>query len=223
MKNRIKMGLIVCLAIVLITASVATVAAKNDSPSHDGLGGQNEKDNMMQEQWANWTTAPNTTELQQMIQERKKELEQDNLGREISLMNAYRHQNNVTIAIHAFLLMRGKCGYFGQNITTIAQEFNNSVNKTVWDEDRITARSAFMRFITGGDDYAANEIQNETAKREIWLQELNQTIQQCNWDPQVKAILQGQLQNMEQEHNRLNDLAIRERVDKGIFGWIWKR
>jgi len=45
---------------------------------------------------------------------------------------------------------------------------------------------------------------------------------QCDCGEEVKAMLQEQIQNMEQEQVRLQQLAQNEKKNKGVFGWLWK-
>lgn len=165
----------------------------------------------------------NVTELHLFIQERNIAFEEEHKGLEISMLNALRNQNNVTIAVHTFLLLKEQFSGLGETISEIAHEFNNSVNKTKSAENRILTRNGIVRFFIGGDDDAANEIENETVQRQVRILVLERAIQQCDCDTQVKVILQDQIQNMEQEQNRLQVLVKSERADKGIFGWIWKR
>ncbi|MEM7820374.1 MAG: hypothetical protein QW761_02110, partial [Candidatus Aenigmatarchaeota archaeon] len=74
----------------------------------------------------------------------------------------------------------------------------------------------------GGDETAAAEIEAETVQNRARIQKLNQLMNQCECDEQTRAMLQEQIQNIEQEQTRLQKLAQKEKQDKGIFGWLWK-
>jgi hypothetical protein len=51
---------------------------------------------------------------------------------------------------------------------------------------------------------------------------MNKLIEECSFDPPVKALLQNQLQQMEQQQIQLRQWAHGELQDKGLLGWIWK-
>ncbi len=54
------------------------------------------------------------------------------------------------------------------------------------------------------------------------IRQLKHLRAQCDCGEEVKAMLQEQIQNMEQEQVRLQQLAQNEKKNKGVFGWLWK-
>ena len=55
------------------------------------------------------------------------------------------------------------------------------------------------------------------------LQEMKQVKDECvDCTEEIKAMMQEQIQNMEQEQVRLQELAEKEKQSKGLFGWMWK-
>jgi hypothetical protein len=54
------------------------------------------------------------------------------------------------------------------------------------------------------------------------IQELHRLVQECDCNEDVRALVQEQIQNMEQEQTRLQELAQNEKEAKGLFGWLWK-
>ena len=101
-------------------------------------------------------------------------------------------------------------------------EFNNSVQATIRAEERIQTRNFILSFFFGGDEQAAGEIEQEVNMNQERIQELTQLMNQCECDNEVKAMLQEQIQNMEQEQNRLQELAQEQKKSKGLLGWLWK-
>jgi len=168
------------------------------------------------------TKARNTTELKQMIQEREQEMNQSMQGLKEELKEMYQNQNRVRLAVHALLAMENLTGGIGRNVSQIAKEFNNSVQATIRAEERIQTRNMLMRFFFGGDEQAAEEMEQEVNRNRERIQELRRLMQECECDEEVKAMLQEQIQNMEQEQNRIQELAQNEKKSKGIFGWLWK-
>ncbi len=166
--------------------------------------------------------AENTEELKQMIQERQMELNQNMENRPEKEQNMIQNQNQVRLAVHSMLAMESLLGGIGQNISMIARGFNNSLQATIQAEEKIQNKGAFARFFTGGDEKAAEEIETQVEQNRNRIQELNQLMQDCDCDEEARDILQEQIQNMEQEQNRLSELANKEKSRKGLFGWMFK-
>ncbi|MCG2686916.1 hypothetical protein L6278_02130 [Candidatus Parcubacteria bacterium] len=174
-----------------------------------------------QEQEMGATRARNTNQLREMIQLRKSELtdELDDIKEEVQ-QKVYRNQNVVREAVHTLLAAEDLVGGVGQQVSEIAQEFNNSVQKTIGAEEKIQKRSGFVKFLIGGVKNVAQELKQEAQKNKERIQELKELKEQ-NWmQTEVKEILQEQIQNLEQEQNRLQNLAEKEINKKGIFGWL---
>jgi len=168
------------------------------------------------------TRARNTTELKQMIQEREQEMNQSMQGLKKELKEMYQNQNRVRLAVHALLAMENLTGGIGRNVSQIAREFNNSVQATIRAEERIQTRNMLMRFFFGGDEQAAEGMEQEVNRNRERIQELRRLMQECDCEEGVKTMLQEQIQNMEMEQNRIQELAQNEKKSKGIFGWLWK-
>jgi len=128
----------------------------------------------------------------------------------------------VRLAVHALLAMENLTGGIGRNVSQIAREFNNSAQATIRAEERIQTRNMLMSFFFGGDEQAAEEMEQEVNRNRERIQELKRLMQECECEEEVKAMLQEQIQNMEQEQNRIQELAQNEKKSKGIFGWLWK-
>jgi len=179
----------------------------------------NQSGNMNQNQ----VMAGNATQLQQMIQQREQDMEQEKNGlSDPEQQEILQNQNRVRLAVHAFLAMENLVGGIGQNVSEIAKEFNNSVQATIRAEERIEKKSGFSRFFSGGDEKSAEEIENEVEQNRNRIEMLKQLKEQCSCGEEVKAMYQEQIQNLEQEQNRLETKAQNEMKSKGMFGWLWK-
>jgi len=142
-----------------------------------------------------------------------------------TIQKVYQNQNKVRLAVHALLDMEELVGGIGKNVSAIAKEFNNSLQRTLRAEENIAKRGGFARFFVGGDSEAAAELEEKTAQNRERVNELNQLREQCEEEcsEEVRALMQEQIQNMLQEQERLGELAQNEKKSKGILGWIWKR
>jgi hypothetical protein len=165
-----------------------------------------------------------TAELRQRIQQRKEELENEtkNLGNRYK-QKVFQNQNAVRLAVHSLLAMENRTGGIGKQISQIAREFNNSVTATINLEEKIQKRSRLVKFLVGGDEEAAEELEEETNKNEQKIQKLKQLKEDCDCEEEIKAIIQEQIENMEGEQIRLKKLAQAEKKIKGIFSWLRRK
>ena len=166
------------------------------------------------------TKAGNAEQLKEMVQSRTQELEQEAESiKDDTVQKVYRNQNVVREAVQSLLAAENIVGGIGQQVSQIAKDFNNSVDKTIKAEEKIQSRSALAKLFVGGDKTAAAELEQEVNQNRGRIQSLNQLMEQCNCDGETKAVLQEQIQNMEQEQNRLETLA-KEQQANGLFGWL---
>ena len=137
-------------------------------------------------------------------------------------VQVYQNQNRVRVAVHALLAAENLTG-IGKNVSAVAREFNNSIQATVRSEEKVRERSGIGRFLFGGDEKAAGELEQQAIQNQQRIMQMQQLVLQCSdCEPGVQAMLQEQLGNMAQEQTRLMQLAQDEKKDKGIFGWLWK-
>ncbi|MBU1164199.1 hypothetical protein KKA15_01380 [Patescibacteria group bacterium] len=168
------------------------------------------------------TRARNTEQLQTMIQEKNQEMNQelksfDNEDKQ----KIYQNQNKVRAAVHTLLSAEDLIGGIGPKVSEIAQQFNNSVEKTIKAEEKIQNRNSITRFFFGGDKDAAGEIKQEANQNQERIQELKQLRDNCDCQQEVEEVISQQIQNIEQEQNRLQQLAQEQINKKGLFGWLF--
>jgi len=202
---------------------------RNQTPEEDRA--QNRTQDQLQDVQnpiRNQTRAMNVTLLQQQLQERKQEQEQAGLPADQQRVVA--RYSNVSAFVHLLLnesqnnaLLGDGPGGIGPQVSGYAREFNNSLQVQIQAEERIENRNALVRFFAGGDEAAATTLEQETARNQVRILEMQQLIAQCqDCDVPVKEMLQEQLHEMETVQTRLQQLAQNEKQDKGIFGWLWK-
>jgi len=159
-------------------------------------------------------------EAKEMVQQKQQEMTQELQGLNKVQQKVYQNQNRVREAVHALLSIEDLATGIGPQISQIAREFNNSVQATLIAEEKIQKRSAFARFFIGGEKNAAEEMEREVNQNQQRVQELKQLREECDCGEEVKTMMQEQIQKMEQEQERLQQLADKERKAQGIFGWV---
>lgn len=248
--SKMKTRSILIVLLILTAVGVAGATAKmggpdngmgqqvqNQSQAQDRIPGmQNPVRNQTQQQeqlneqvrLQNQTKAMNVTILQQQLQDRKQEQEQARLSAGQQGVSA--RYSNVSAFVHFLLNESQNNALFGEGprgigpqVSEHARQFNNSLQAQIQAEERIESRNAFVHFFAGGDEGAAMTLEQESIRNQERIQEMQQLIIQCpDCDAPVKEMLQEQLQEMERTQTRLQQVAQKEKQDKGIFGWLWK-
>jgi len=131
-----------------------------------------------------------------------------------------KNQNEVRLAVHSLLEMENLSGGIGHEVSAIARDFNNSASSSQVLEDRIQTRNPIIRLFFGGDRDAAGELTNLTARNQARIQQLQQLIYSTSLDADVRAAMEEQVQILQNEQVRLEQLAAREQQDRGLFGWL---
>lgn len=139
-----------------------------------------------------------------------------------SMGNGIQNQIMAQVAVETMQATATMFGKSEANISKVSNEIMNSFEITTRAEERIRGRSGLVKFFAGGDNEAAGLIAQEIVRNENRIRELNRLIEDSDFDPQTKALLQEQVQNIEQEQLRLKLLAEEELNNKGILGWLWK-
>ncbi len=163
--------------------------------------------------------ARNLSELKQIIQKKRRRM--NKTLHALMKNNQGIYQNRLRLAVYSLLTMENFTGGIGRNVSRIAREFNNSIQATIRAEERIKKRNGLVRFFIGGDEEAAEELEQEVNHNRNRIQRLKHLMKECNCDDNVRAIMRGQVKEIERGQSRLTELAQNEKRDKGLFGWIF--
>ncbi|MBN1433102.1 MAG: hypothetical protein JW931_10075 [Methanomicrobiaceae archaeon] len=141
----------------------------------------------------------------------------------LSSNNRVMNENKIRVAVQTLLAAGNISGGIGPQISAIAKELNNSVTAQNKAEEKIQNRNAISRFFFGGDSEAAGEIQQQIEANRVRLGNLDNLMNQCgeDCDGELKAMIQEQIQLLEQDQNRLQELSQAELNDKGLLGGLF--
>lgn len=188
-----------------------------------GQGTQNMSGNMtIQVQQREEVRVQNGSGLHETIEQREREMNREIQALEEQQQQVYQNQNRVRLAVHSLVAAEEFVGDTGHQVSQIAEEINNSVQATIQAEERIQSRNSFVRFFVGGDEAAADEIEQHVIQNQERIRQLQQLVGESDCDEEVRAIMQEQIQNIEQEQTRLQELARTEKSDNGLFGRLWE-
>ncbi|MBP9749628.1 MAG: hypothetical protein KBD21_02765 [Candidatus Pacebacteria bacterium] len=89
-------------------------------------------------------------------------------------------------------------------------------------EVRTQERSSIVRFFAGGDNEAADEIQQYASQNRETAREMLQLVETCTTcDDAARNTLREQVRAIDAEQERMLTLATRERESKGLFGFLF--
>ncbi|MFA6414403.1 MAG: hypothetical protein WC217_01615 [Candidatus Paceibacterota bacterium] len=158
-------------------------------------------------------------DLNQKIEVRKHELEQEVASSTPDHQVAVEHANEVRLAVHALLASKDLIGGIGQQVSEIAKEVNNSVASTTNAEAKIQSRGFITRFLFGGDSTSAEVIAQEAAQNQARIDSLTALLGQANISADLQATLTAQITALKDAQARLQALADKEQKAWGLFSW----
>jgi hypothetical protein len=133
-----------------------------------------------------------------------------------------RLQAQVDVALYALSSSGNLTGSSGPELNRLAAEINNTYADALRAEQQISTRSSFMRMLIGGDQEAAGLLIQYADQNQQRIQEMEQLLTNCSdCDPQIRMLLEEQVQALSQEQNRLLTLGQLEQDDRGLFGWLF--
>jgi len=209
------------MVLVLLSSSALAVTITGQAGKTIDLQ-QTEDGDLVVVQEQTQERAQTSTELEDSVEDKELELEQELAGKSRDEKEILKNQNEIRLAVHAFLAMEDLVGSVGKQISAIAREFDNSIQATINAEERIASRSSLAKMFIGGDQEAAEDLEEEVKSNKVRIETLKRLKDECKCGPEVKELFREQVESMEQEVNRLGELAKDEKDSKGLFGWLWK-
>lgn len=181
-----------------------------------GLGNNTPTDTMQNGSGEGRGMPENIAALREQMQERAQQM-MDNAS---AMGQQMRNQNQVRATIESLHMMDEYVGGYGEQVREVAREMNNSFERAYEAEQNMERRGGFARFFVGGDDEAAQEIEEAVNMTQDRVNELRQVREDCDCPDDVKLMLEEQIQNLESEENRLRARAKQEQKKNGLFGWL---
>lgn len=169
---------------------------------------------------ASTTAVTNMNALKQSIQERKQEIEDQIASSSPEERPVLENASSTAVAVHALLAARTMLGGIGQQVSQIAQGINQSLATTTNAQTQIESRGFWTKLFFGGDTQAADAITQAVQQTQQNIAQLTSLLSQSSTTAtSVKATLETEIQAMQQEQTRLQDLANQQKGLWGIFSW----
>jgi len=163
----------------------------------------------------------NSQELREVITQTRNQIQTEAQALGSSQRNIYQNQNQVRVAAAALASSSNLLGSLGPAINRIANSYQESIPATMQAEERIQTRSRINSFLYGGDQDAAAELDQRIRDRKEQTESLVRLLDVWEGDPEVKKVLQEQVQTLEQEQVRLQKLVDDEQSSRGLFSYLF--
>lgn len=163
--------------------------------------------------------ASSLDDLNQKIEIRKLELEDEEASTTEQKRDIVKNANEVRLAVHALLASKDLIGGIGPKVSEIAKEMNDSVATTTKAEAKIQSRGFLTKLLFGGDSAAADVISQAVAQNQQRIVDLNKLLTEANVSADIQVVLKAQIAALEDAQARLQDLAQKEQKMWGLFSW----
>ena len=188
--------------------------------SDNSVAAQSNNGNQLKNQNAATTGGVNqnedVTETQGQGKENKGKGE-SNSGR----INAEAHRSVVANFVHSLLAVADREGGIGQQVRVIAQQQNDSKEKTADAIDKIEKRGKIKTFLLGTDYKNIGALRSEMVKTRNQIEQLKRLADKAK-NKQNETELQTQIQNIEQEQANINSFISQNESKFSLFGWAAK-
>jgi len=165
------------------------------------------------------TPAANAAQLKQMIEERRMAIKNIVASSTPAEKKVLEHASRVSVAVHALLSSRELLGGLGQQVSDIAKGVDDSIATTTAAESKIEGRGFLTKLLFGGDANAAATIRDQVAQNQERIIQLAGILNQATTSADVKAELQAQLDALNAEQVRLQNVASSQQKLWGLFSW----
>lgn len=194
--------------------------SENSSDEQGEVGkSENDQDEIDLDLEEEGVLARTSDDLNQKIEERKHELEQEVASTSPEHQAIVADANEVRLAVHSLLASKELLGGIGQQVSEIAKEVDHSVASTTNAEAKIQARGFLLRLLFGGDSTSADVIAQVAAQNQARIENLTTLLSQANISVEVQATLTAQIAALKAAQVRLQDLAQKEKSAWGLFSW----
>lgn len=158
-------------------------------------------------------------DLQQKIEVRKHELDQELASTSPDHQQIVENANQVRVAVHSLLASKELLGGIGPKVSEIAKDMNNSVATTTNAEAKIQSRGFLVRLFFGGDSAAADVIAQQVAQNQQRIDDLNKMLGEANVSADIQVTLRAQIVAIQEAQVRLQELAQKEQSQWGLLSW----
>ena len=218
MRNKI----LVLSVLIIVSAFVANAyAVSQNTDAEKSNQVQEQTQQQLQQQSRDENGAGNQIQNQEQIQNQNQKQNQKQIQEQQWQVNAQQHQSVVSTFVDGLLQVADREGGIGEQIRTIAQQQNQSVDTTVRVMEKVRARNKIKTLFFGSDYKNLGELRSEMVQTRNRLEQLNGLIGNIQNEGD-KTELHNQIQTLEQEQAKIENF-IKDNENKfSLFGWLVK-
>lgn len=131
------------------------------------------------------------------------------------------HRSVVSTYVRSLLDVADREGGIGQQVRVIAQQQNESLDKTTETINKIQNRNRIKTFLIGSDYKNIGSLRSLMVKTRNEVEQLKRLAEKTTTE-EVKTELQNQIQILEQEQTKINDFITLNEEKFSLFGWVLK-
>ncbi len=126
-------------------------------------------------------------------------------------------QDRTRLTLQQLLQTQQNISGIDPQLEALANQLNTSMQSTINAENKIRARNFFVSFFFGGDKTTAQQMLQTVSQNQQRIRQMQQIVDDCQCNEQLKTRLYTQLQTMTADQVRLMQMAKEELNRRGIF------
>jgi len=142
---------------------------------------------------------------------------EDNQGQ----VNAESHRSAVATFVQSLLNVADREGGIGEEVRVMAQQQNDSKEKSVEAIDKIEKRSKLKTFLIGTDYKNLGALRSEMVKNRNSIEQLRRLIEKAKNKDNIDE-LNTQIPILEEEQTRIENFIKDKENQFSLFGWVAK-
>lgn len=161
-------------------------------------------------------------QLQKSIEQQREDVNKTMVDLKIRQGEIYESYLKMKIAASSLLVARQSLSELPEDFSAAASEINLSIDQTFESEQNIAQRGLLIRFVLGGDQQSAEDIENTVTRNLERLTAIENTIKGIKYSDSIRSLLENQMATLKKEQERLLSLAKSEKKNRGVIGLIWQ-
>lgn len=203
---------ITCLFSVALAQNTSSNKSDKAATAQNTTKGNNAGGNAVKNQTG--STVPETTDVDINAQDKSKK---DNKGQ----VTAESHRSTVANFVQSLLAVADREGGIGQQVRVVAQQQNDTKDKTAEEIKTVESRSEIKTFFFGSDFKNLGDLRSQMVQTRNQIAQLTRLADKAEND-QDKTELQSQIQTLNQEQASIETFIIQNESKFSLFGWAVK-
>lgn len=131
-------------------------------------------------------------------------------------------QARARIAVEAFIAAQNMFGAQGQRMSAVAAEMTQAEEHMRQREEALAKRSWLRTMLFGQNQVTVSELRELANQNQNRIQEMSQLLNECSdCDAEAKRVLAEQVRLLEQERERIQQVALDAAERRGLFNFLF--